>query len=139
MIKAGNVTIQDKGFVVNMETLGGVNRQVLMLELSGGVTDEELTALCENGIEVLDTEGNTVTTYPGAFRVVSHRIKLARENESEDVATLSAKLQELSGKLLQEQTAKETAQNALAMIQEELAVLKTNLVATLEEDREVEE
>ena len=46
MIKAGTHEINDSGFAVVTEVVGGVARQALVLELPGGITGTALAALC---------------------------------------------------------------------------------------------
>lgn len=42
MIKAGDYSIYDNGFAVSVERLGGTAREVLVLELGGGIHEEAL-------------------------------------------------------------------------------------------------
>ena len=67
MIKAGKYTIDDQGFAISLERLGGTSREVLVLELGGGIPDDALEALCSGPIEVLDESGAVVQTHPGPF------------------------------------------------------------------------
>ena len=78
MIKAGNKEINDSGFAVVTETVGGVARQALVLELSGGIDEATLAALCTGPVQVVDAEGNVIQTHNGPFRVATHGLKLVR-------------------------------------------------------------
>lgn len=133
MIKAGNHTISDKGFTVVTENIGGVARQAVVVELPGGISDEALAAFCAGPIEVLAEDGSTTATYTGPFRVVSHGLKLTRTSEDSDVAALTAQVAALEAKLSQEQSEKESAQNALASLNAQLSALKTTLEARNED------
>ena len=42
MLKAGNYTIDDKALALSLARLGGTAREVLVLELGGGIPDEDL-------------------------------------------------------------------------------------------------
>ena len=129
MIKAGNHTISDKGFTVVTENIGGVPRQAVVAELPGGISDEALAAFCAGPIEVLAEDGSTTATYTGPFRVVSHGLKLTRTSEDSDVAALTAQVAELEAKLSHEKSEKESAQSALARLNEQLTTLKMTLEA----------
>ena len=144
MIKAGNHTISDKGFTVVTENIGGVPRQAVVAELPGGISDEALAAFCAGPIEVLAEDGSTTATYTGPFRVVSHGLKLTRTSEDSDVAALTAQVAELEAhitdidydlaaqkekELRHEQSEKESAQSALARLNEQLTTLKMTLEA----------
>lgn len=129
MIKAGNHTVSDKGFTVVMENIGGVPRQAVVAELPGGISDEALAAFCAGPIEVLAEDGSTTATYTGPFRVVSHGLKLTRTSEDSDVAALTAQVAELEAKLSHEKSEKESAQSALARLNEQLTTLKMTLEA----------
>lgn len=131
MIKAGNHTVSDKGFTVVTENIGGVPRQAVVAELPGGISDEALAAFCAGPIEVLAEDGSTTATYTGPFRVVSHGLKLTRTSEDSDVAALTAQVAELEAKLSHEKSEKESAQSALARLNEQLTTLNT-LKMTLE-------
>ena len=138
MIKAGNHTISDKGFTVVTENIGGVPRQAVVAGLPGGISDEALAAFCAGPIEVLAEDGSTTATYTGPFRVVSHGLKLTRTSEDSDVAALTAQVAALEAKLSQEQSEKESAQNALASLNAQLSALKTTLEAR-DEDQAVDD
>ena len=129
MIKAGNHTVNDKGFTVVTENIGGVPRQAVVAELPGGISDEALAAFCAGPIEVLAEDGSTTATYTGPFRVVSHGLKLTRTSEDSDVAALTAQVAELEAKLSHEKSEKESAQSALARLNEQLTTLKMTLEA----------
>ena len=129
MIKAGNHTVSDKGFTVVTENIGGVPRQAVVAELPGGISDEALAAFCAGPIEVLAEDGSTTATYTGPFRVVSHGLKLTRTSEDSDVAALTAQVAELEAKLSHETSEKESAQSALARLNEQLTTLKMTLEA----------
>ena len=99
MIKAGNHTVSDKGFTVVTENIGGVPRQAVVAELPGGISDEALAAFCAGPIE------------------------------DSDVAALTAQVAELEAKLSHEKSEKESAQSALARLNEQLTTLKMTLEA----------
>lgn len=139
MIKAGNHTISDKGFTVVTENIGGVPRQAVVAELPGGISDEALAAFCAGPIEVLAEDGSTTATYTGPFRVVSHGLKLTRTSEDSDVAALTAQVAELEAKLSHEQSEKESAQSALARLNEQLTTLKMTLEANSADKTVVDE
>lgn len=123
MIKAGSSTIQDKGFTVAAQRVGGVSRQVISLELPGGIDEATLAALCAGPIEVQDEAGQTVQKHEGPFRLVSHGLKLTRASEAEDVAALTAQVEELEAALDLEKSAKQSAQDALASLKERFQAL----------------
>jgi len=125
MIKAGNYTIQDKGFVSATENINGVPRQALILELPGGIDEATLEAMCSGPIEVVDDNGQVVQSHAGPFRVVSHGLKLTRTSESDDVAALAARVTSLEAELAETKSAKESAQDALASLSEQLDALKS--------------
>lgn len=131
MIKAGDYTISDKGFTVTTETIGGVARQAIVAELPGGISDEVLAALCAGPVEVLDEGGNTLVSYTGPFRVVSHGLKLTRTSESDDVAALTAQVATLQAQLSHAQSEKKSAVEALASLNAELSSLKTTMASSL--------
>lgn len=126
MIKAGNYTIQDKGFVSATENINGVPRQALILELPGGIDEATLEAMCSGPIEVVDDNGQVVQSHAGPFRVVSHGLKLTRTSESDDVAALAARVTSLEAELAETKSAKESAQDALASLSEQLDALKSS-------------
>lgn len=139
MIKAGNHTISDKGFTVVTENIGGAPRQAVVAELPGGISDEALAAFCAGPIEVLAEDGSTTATYTGPFRVVSHGLKLTRTSEDSDVAALTAQVAELEAKLSHEKSEKESAQSALARLNEQLTTLKMTLEANSADKAVVDE
>lgn len=126
MIKAGNYAIQDKGFVSATENINGVPRQALILELPGGIDEATLEAMCSGPIEVVDDNGQVVQSHAGPFRVVSHGLKLTRTSESDDVAALAARVTSLEAELAETKSAKESAQDALASLSEQLDALKSS-------------
>lgn len=130
MIKAGNYSINDNGFAVSVERMGGTAREVLVLELGGGISEEALTALCTGPIEVLDEDGATVRTHTGPFRVVSHSLRLARASEAGDVAALTARVSSLEAELTQERSEKHSALDSLAALTEKFNSLKEQITAS---------
>lgn len=131
MIKAGNYTIEDRGFAVSTEGIGGVSRQTLTLELPAGISDEALEAVCTGPIEVLDETGATVQTHDGPFRVLSHGLKLTRASAGSDVSVLSARVAALETALSEERSAKKNAQDALASLSERFQALQASLTPTI--------
>ncbi len=131
MIKAGNYTIQDKGFVSATENINGVPRQALILELPGGIDEKVLEAMCSGPIEVVDDNGQVVQSHAGPFRVVSHGLKLARTSESNDVAALASRVTSLEAELAETKSAKESAQDALASLSERFRTLQASITSTL--------
>ncbi|MGN9097156.1 hypothetical protein [Flintibacter porci] len=131
MIKAGNYTIQDKGFVSATENINGVPRQALILELPGGIDEKVLEAMCSGPIEVVDDNGQVVQSHAGPFRVVSHGLKLARTSESDDVAALASRVTSLEAELAETKSAKESAQDALASLSERFRTLQASNTSTL--------
>ena len=127
MIKAGTHEINDSGFAVVTEVVGGVARQALVLELPGGITGTVLAALCTGPVEVVDEEGNTIQTHTGPFRIASHGLKLVRTSSSGDVAALTARVGELEAQLENQVSAKESALSQLASVTEQLANLQTTI------------
>lgn len=130
MIKAGTHTINDRGFAVSMEALGGVSRQALTLELPAGISDEALEAICAGPIEVLDEAGEVVQTHTGPFRVLSHGLKLTRSDAAGDVAALTARVSALETALTEAKSAKESAQSALASLSERFQTLQASIITT---------
>lgn len=128
MIKAGTHTINDRGFAVSMEALGGVSRQALTLELPAGISDEALEAICTGPIEVLNEAGETVQVHEGPFRVLSHGLKLTRASADSDVAALTARVSALETALTEAQSAKTSAQNALASLSERFKTLQASII-----------
>ena len=133
MIRAGTYTVEDKGFTVSTETVGGVARQIVSLELPAGISEAELPALKTGPIEVLGDDESVVQSHTGPFRVVSHSLKLTRTSEGSDVAALSARVSELETALSQEQSAKVSAQNQLASLSEQLQALQQAMTGGSEE------
>lgn len=131
MIKAGNYTIQDKGFVSATENINGVPRQALILELPGGIDEDALGAMCSGPIEVVDDNGQVVQSHAGPFRVVSHGLKLIRTSESDDVAALTARVTSLEAELAEAKSAKVSAQDALASLSERFRTLQASITSTL--------
>lgn len=127
MIRAGNHSIDDKGFVVSMERIGGVTRQALVLELPGGISDEALSALCAGPIEVLDESGAVAQTHAGPFQAVSHGLKLVRSSSNDDVAALSARVNTLEAALEAANSEKDSAVNQLASLSGRFAELKASM------------
>ena len=124
MIRAGNFTIDDQGFAASVERLGGTSREVLVLELSGGIPDEALEAICNGPIEVLDESGAVVRTHPGPFRVASHSVRFARAS-SAHVAHLEAELSEA-------RSAKDSALEDLASLNAKFQELKEGVASAAE-------
>lgn len=129
MIKAGQFTIDDKGFAISVERLGGTSREVLVLELGGGIPDEALEAICTGPIEVLDESGAVVRTHPGPFRVASHSVRLARASEDGDVAALTARVASLEAELSEVKNAKDNALESLASLNEKFSALKEQIAS----------
>lgn len=127
MIRAGNHSIDDKGFVVSMERIGGVTRQALVLELPGGISDEALSALCAGPIEVLDESGAVAQTHAGPFQAVSHGLKLVRASSGDDVAALSARVNTLEAALATANNEKDSAVNQLASLSGRFEELKASM------------
>ena len=95
------------------------------------------SAVVERPIDLTTMDG--MTDYTGPFRVVSHGLKLTRTSEDSDVAALTAQVAELEAKLSHEQSEKESAQSALASLNEQLTTLKMTLEANSEEKAVVDE
>lgn len=131
MIKAGNYTIHDKGFVSATENINGVPRQALILELPGGIDEATLEAMCSGPIEVVDDNGQVVQSHAGPFCVVSHGLKLTRTSESDDVAALAARVTSLEAELAETKSAKVSAQDALASLSERFRTLQASLTSTI--------
>lgn len=131
MIKAGNYTIHDKGFVSATENINGVPRQALILELPGGIDEATLAAMCSGPIEVVDDNGQVVQSHAGPFCVVSHGLKLTRTSESDDVAALAARVTSLEAELAETKSAKVSAQDALASLSERFRTLQASITSTL--------
>ena len=127
MIKAGNKEINDSGFAVVTETVGGVARQALVLELSSGIDEATLAALCTGPVQVVDAEGNVIQTHNGPFRVATHGLKLVRTNASGDVAALTALVGELEAELETQVSAKESALTQLASVTAQLNTLQSTI------------
>lgn len=129
MIKAGNFTIDDKGFAVSVERMGGVAREVLVLELGGGIPDEAMEAICTGPIEVLGENGETVKTHTGPFRIASHSMRLTRASEEGDVAALTARVNSLEAELSETKNAKDSALESLASLNEKFSALKEQIAS----------
>lgn len=127
MIRAKNITISDRGFAVSAETIRGVSRQILTLELPTGITDEALEALCAGPIEVLDDHGEIVQTHEGPFRAVSHSLRLTRADAGSDVSALLSRVSDLEAELTHERSAKKSAQDALASLSARFDTLKASM------------
>lgn len=126
MLRAGNTTIEDLGFAVSKERIGGRDRQAIVIELPGSIDEEALEALCTGPIEVLDENGETVETVTGPFGVLSHGLKLCRSSAEADVAALTERVTTLEAELTEERNAKESAQSALASVKERLSALQAS-------------
>lgn len=124
MIRAGKYTVEDSGFTVTTERIGGLPRQAVVVELSGGITGTTLDALCAGPIEVLNEKGEVVQTHTGPFRIATHGLKLVREDQSGDVAALTSKVKSLEAALAKETSEKESAQDALASLSQQIELLK---------------
>lgn len=129
MIRAGKHVIDDKGFTVSTDRIGGAARQTLVLELPGGIDDETLAALCAGPIEVLDDGGAAVQTHAGPFQAVSHGLRLARTSSNDDVAALAARVETLEAALTEANNAKESAVNRLASLSGRFEELKASMAA----------
>ena len=127
MIQAGTKVITDSGFAVVTETVGGVARQALVLELPAGISAEEIAALCAGPVQVVDADGNVIQTHNGPFRVATHGLKLVRTNASGDVAALTALVGELEAELETQVSAKESALTQLASVTAQLATLQSTI------------
>lgn len=127
MIKAGTKVITDSGFAVVTETVGGVARQALVLELPDGISEEEIAALCAGPVQVVDEEGNILQSHTGPFRVATHGMKLVRTNASGDVAALTARVGQLEAELDVQVSAKESALSQLASVTAQLTTLQTTI------------
>lgn len=124
MLRAGNYTIDDHGFASALERLGGTSREVLVMELGGGIQDEALEAICSGPIEVLDESGAVVRTYTGPFRIASHSVRLVRDSAESDVAALTARMASLEAELLEAKNAKDNALESLASLSARFEELK---------------
>ena len=103
MIKVGTKTYDDQGFFVSTEKVGDVTREVLNVELKQGLTTQALIA------------GLT--------------LKLMRETAEDDVAHLTGQVTGLQEELMQANGEKQSAQSALASLQEQLQTLRSNITA----------
>lgn len=130
MLRAGNYTIDDQGFASALERLGGTSREVLVMELGGGIPDEALEAICSGPIEVLDESGDVVRTYTGPFRVASHSVRLVRESAESDVAALTARVASLEAELSEARNAKDSALESLASLNTRFEALKESVAVT---------
>lgn len=130
MIKAGKYTIDDQGFAISLERLGGTSREVLVLELGGGILDDALEALCSGPIEVLDESGAVVQTHPGPFYAVSHAVRLVRANAESDVAALTARVASLEAELSEARNEKDNALDSLASLNTMFEALKESVATS---------
>lgn len=135
MIRAGKYTVEDSGFTVTTERIGGLPRQAVVVELSGGITGTTLDALCAGPIEVLNEKGEVVQTHTGPFRIATHGLKLVREDQSGDVAALASQVATLEAALAKETSEKESAQDALASLNDKLTTLQGQLNSVQSADK----
>lgn len=135
MIRAGKYTVEDSGFTVTTERIGGLPRQAVVVELPGGITGTALDALCAGPIEVLNEKGEVVQTHTGPFRIATHGLKLVREDQSGDVAALASQVATLEAALAKETSEKESAQDALASLNDKLATLQGQLNSVQSADK----
>lgn len=134
MIRAGIYSIDDNGFAVSTERIGGVSRQALVLELPGGISDDALSAICSGPIEVLSESGAVEQIHAGPFRAVSHSVKLMRNSYEDDVAELSALVSTLEAALTEAENEKDSAVSQLASLSgrfEELKASMANMGGTI--------
>lgn len=129
MIRAGKYTIEDQGFTVETVNVGGTSRQVLIAELPSGITNTALEAFCAGPVEALDEAGNVVQTHTGPFTILSHGLKLVRENPESDVAVLTARVASLEAELLTERNEKVNAKSELASLSAQLSTLRVSMAA----------
>ena len=135
MIRAGKYTVEDGGFTVTTERIGGLPRQAVVVELPGGITGTALDALCAGPIEVLNEKGEVVQTHTGPFRIATHGLKLVREDQSGDVAALASQVATLEAALAKETSEKESAQDALASLNDKLTTLQGQLNSVQSADK----
>lgn len=135
MIRAGKYTVEDSGFTVTTERIGGLPRQAVVVELPGGITSTALDALCAGPIEVLNEKGEVVQTHTGPFRIATHGLKLVREDQSGDVAALASQVATLEAALAKETSEKESAQDALASLNDKLTTLQGQLNSVQSADK----
>lgn len=135
MIRAGKYTVEDSGFTVTTERIGGLPRQAVVVELPGGITGTALDALCAGPIEVLNEKGEVVQTHTGPFRIATHGLKLVREDQSGDVAALASQVATLEASLAKETSEKESAQDALASLNDKLTTLQGQLNSVQSADK----
>ena len=135
MIRAGKYTVEDSGFTVTTERIGGLPRQAVVVELPGGITGTALDALCAGPIEVLNEKGEVVQTHTGPFRIATHGLKLVREDQSGDVAALASQVATLEAALAKETSEKESAQDALASLNDKLTTLQGQLNSVQSADK----
>lgn len=135
MIRAGKYTVEDSGFTVTTERISGLPRQAVVVELSGGITGTALDALCAGPIEVLNEKGEVVQTHTGPFRIATHGLKLVREDQSGDVAALASQVATLEAALAKETSEKESAQDALASLNDKLTTLQGQLNSVQSADK----
>lgn len=129
MLRAGSYTIDDKGLALSLERLGGTAREVLVLELGGGIPDEALEAICAGPIEVLDDSGAVVHTHTGPFYVASHSVRLVRANAESDVAALTARVASLEAALVEARNQKDSAMDSLASLNTRFEALKESVAS----------
>ena len=135
MNRAGKYTVEDSGFTVTTERIGGLPRQAVVVELPGGITGTALDALCAGPIEVLNEKGEVVQTHTGPFRIATHGLKLVREDQSGDVAALASQVATLEAALAKETSEKESAQDALASLNDKLTTLQGQLNSVQSADK----
>ena len=135
MIRAGKYTVEDSGFTVTTERIGGLPRQAVVVELPGGITGTALDALCAGPIEVRNEKGEVVQTHTGPFRIATHGLKLVREDQSGDVAALASQVATLEAALAKETSEKESAQDALASLNDKLTTLQGQLNSVQSADK----
>ena len=135
MIRAGKYTVEDSGFTVTTERIGGLPRQAVVVELPGGITGTALDARCTGPIEVLNEKGEVVQTHTGPFRIATHGLKLVREDQSGDVAALASQVATLEAALAKETSEKESAQDALASLNNKLTSLQGQLNSVQSADK----
>ena len=117
------------------ERIGGLPRQAVVVELPGGITGTALDALCAGPIEVLNEKGEVVQTHTGPFRIATHGLKLVREDQSGDVAALASQVATLEAALAKETSEKESAQDALASLNDKLTTLQGQLNSVQSADK----
>ncbi len=129
MIKVGTKTYDDQGFFVSTEKVGDVTREVLNVELKQGLTTQALNALCTGPITIVGEDGETQGQLTGPFQIAGLTLKLMRETAEDDVAHLTGQVTGLQEELMQANGEKQSAQSALASLQEQLQTLRSNITA----------